>query len=67
MKSRIIKGTYGSAFYTNKELKETEIVSTMKMNDPFGRVPDSVTSNLTGRIVIGKASQENPENRVRGD
>ena len=67
MKSRIIKGTYGSAFYTNKELKENEIVSTMKMNDPFGRVPETVNTTVTGRIVIGKASQENPENRVRGD
>ena len=67
MKSRIIKGTYGSSFYTNKEANETEMVCANKMNDLFGRVPQTVNSTVAGRIVVGKASQENPENRVRGD
>ena len=69
MKSRIINGSYGSAFYNNIEVEETEMVVTNKMNDLFGRVPDTVPETVAtpkpiGRVIIGKASQNNPENRV---
>ena len=69
MKNRIIKGTYGSSFYNNKEVVENEFIVTNKVNDLFGRVPDTVPETVAtpkpiGRVIIGKASQNNPENRV---